>query len=310
MARSGSPLGGTTSLVTILIGSLLVGAVAWYCRFTIIKAVAGNNQDPGGYVQTDADHPSQKEIQNNQRQSTVNGDFLPTASGEIVRHRHYTLSYVERHEQAEWTAYKMDRKMLNVPNLGRNDNFTPDYDVKTRSAFHRDYSNSGYTRGHMVPAGDMAFDEDAMRESFFMSNMSPQLREYNNGVWKELEENIRDWTYKANELYIMTGPILTNPIKTIGKENKITVPNAFYKVLYDPAHHKGIGFIIPHARSEARLETYMVPIDKVEQMTGIDFFYQLLADQKEEAMESTFDPSLWHVSDKRYQLRVDKWNWE
>jgi endonuclease G, mitochondrial len=308
MARSGTPLGSTTNTIVILMMSIFIAATAWYFRYPIIKAMS-DKPDEIYYRPQDNTNPSQTNPSTND-QTTVNGDIIPTATGEIVRHQYYTLSYVERHEQAEWTAYKMDRKMLNAPNLGRDDRFEPDYDVQTRSAFHRDYTGSGYTRGHMVPAGDMAFNADAMRESFYMSNMSPQLRAYNNGVWKELEENIRDWTYKANELYIITGPILTNPIKTIGKENKITVPSAFYKVLYDPLHNKGIGFVIPHERSEERLETYMMTIDKVEQLTGLDFFFQLLNDDKEEQMESTINPSAWNVSDKRYQLRINKWNFE
>ena len=159
--------------------------------------------------------------------------YLPTAKGDLVNHAFYSLSYIEKNEQPEWTAYIMDRAMLNVPNLPRYDNFNPDYKVKTRSAFHRDYNNSGYTRGHLVPAGDMAFDAIAMKESFYMSNMSPQIKSFNNGIWKELEENIRDWTYKAEQLYIITGPIFTGQRKTIGIENKIAVPDAFFKVLLD-----------------------------------------------------------------------------
>ncbi len=286
----------------------MIGAAAWYYRYPIISAMSGVQKDKSSTVVENKQDTN--EHAGDSSGLPVTGDFLPSSKGEIVKHTYYTLSYIERHEQAEWTAYKMDRKMLNIPNVARHDHFEADYDVKTRSAFRRDYTGSGYTRGHLVPAGDMAFDIEAMRESFYMSNMSPQLREHNNGVWKELEENIRDWTYKANELYIITGPILTNPIKTIGKENKVTVPSAFYKVLYDPLHDKGIGFIIPNARSEERLETYMMTIDQVEIATGIDFFYQLLNNNDEERMESRIDPSLWNVSDKRYQLRINKWNWE
>jgi endonuclease G, mitochondrial len=306
MSGSSSPLDNTTKTIAFLFALVIAGATAWYYRFPIIRAMSEDNAASIVTPSRKSSHIDQEGSQS----SVVTGDFLPTAKGEIVKHKHYSLSYLERHEQAEWTAYKMDRKMLNAPNVGRHDNFEADYDVKTRSAFHRDYTGSGYTRGHMVPAGDMAFDLEAMRESFYMSNMSPQLRENNNGVWKELEENVRDWTYKANELYIITGPILSNPIKTIGKENKVTVPSAFYKVLYDPLHDKGIGFIIPNARSQERLETYMMTIDQVEQATDIDFFYQLLNDKYEEKMESRINPSLWNVSDKRYQLRINKWNWE
>ncbi|MBK8670513.1 MAG: DNA/RNA non-specific endonuclease [Saprospiraceae bacterium] len=238
--------------------------------------------------------------------------YLPSHNGEVVHHKHYSLSYVEKYEQPEWTAYIMNRQMLNAPNVPRSGNFHPDGSVPTGSAYHNDYSNSGYTRGHMVPAGDMAFDSTAMRESFYMSNMSPQLRQLNNGIWKELEENVRDWTYKAGKLYIITGPVLSKPIKVIGKGNKVTVPSAFFKVLldYDDPDKRGIAFIIPHEMSERRLEEYMVTIDEVEKLTGLDFFNDMINDAEEEKLESTIDKTLWNVSDKRYQLRISKWNYE
>lgn len=249
-------------------------------------------------VYAEAEHPSRT--------------YLPSASGEVIHHAYYSLSYNEKNEQAEWVAYMMDRKMLNVPNLPRLSRFDPDYKVSTRSAFHRDYNSTGYTRGHLVPAGDMAFDTIAMRESFLMSNISPQLRAFNNGVWKELEENIRDWTYKAERLYIITGPIFFGARKTIGRDNKIAVPDAFYKVLldYTDPERKAIAFIIPHEKSDTRLEDYMVTVDEVERVTGIDFFNEMINDAEEEKLESTFDRSKWNVSDKRYQLRISKWNYE
>lgn len=238
--------------------------------------------------------------------------FLPTHTGELIHHQYYTLSYKEEHEQSEWVAYMMDRNMLNANNVPRESDFTEDPKVTTASAHHRDYSNSGYTRGHMVPAGDMAFNTEAMRESFYMSNMSPQVRQLNNGIWKELEENIRDWTYKAERLYIITGPILDNPIKKIGKSSKVTVPSAFYKVLldYEDPDRKAIAFIIPHEVSDRRLEEYMVTVDEVERLTGLDFFNDMINDAEEEKIESTIDKSKWKVSDKRYQLRITKWNYE
>ncbi|MFZ1751706.1 MAG: DNA/RNA non-specific endonuclease [Saprospiraceae bacterium] len=238
--------------------------------------------------------------------------FLPTSSGQLIHHKYYSLSYIEDAEQAEWTAYVMDKDMLNAPNVERSDRFNIDDMVTTGSAAHSDYSNSGYTRGHLVPAGDMAFDDIAMQESFYMSNMTPQLRQFNNGIWKELEENVRDWTYKAGRLYIITGPILDHPIKTIGRQNQVKVPSAFYKILldYTDPEIKAIAFIIPHEMSESRLEDYMVTIDEVERVTGKDFFNEMINDTEEEQLESKINKSLWNVSDKRYQLRIKKWNLE
>lgn len=238
--------------------------------------------------------------------------YLPSHTGEVIHHQYYSLSYKEKHEQAEWVAYMVDRNTLNMPNVQRASDFVVDPTVSSGSAHHRDYSNSGYTRGHLAPAGDMAFDDLAMKESFYMSNVSPQLKQLNNGIWKELEENIRDWTYKAETLYIITGPIFNNPIKTIGKDSKVTVPSSFYKVIldYNEPDRKAIGFIIPHELSERRLEEYMVTVDEVEKMTGLDFFNDMINNTEEENIESIIDQSKWKISEKRYQLRINKWNYE
>ena len=201
--------------------------------------------------------------------------YMPTSTtGQIVEHQYYTLSYSEKHEQPEWVAYEITRERLNNKVADRTDNFRPDPKVKTKSAAPSDYRRSGYTRGHLAPAGDMGFSERAMSETFYMSNMSPQERSCNMGVWRELEEQARDWGRKYKHLYIVTGPILTEPkIETIGR-NKVTVPKNYYKIILDVTEpeYKGIGFIIPNALSDEHLTEYAVTIDEVEDITGIDFF--------------------------------------
>ncbi|MBK9256921.1 MAG: DNA/RNA non-specific endonuclease [Saprospiraceae bacterium] len=238
--------------------------------------------------------------------------YLPTASGQIIHHTYYSLSYLEEYEQAEWTAYLMSKEILQMPNVPRSNFFSPDSKVKTGSAIHSDYTGSGFTRGHLVPAGDMSFDKIAMEESFLMSNMSPQVKAFNNGIWKELEENVRDWTFKKGSLYIISGPVLNTGIKQKIGKNKVSVPSAFFKVLlhYSEKEKEAIAFIIPNERSEKPLQHYMVNIDKVEEMTGIDFFNDMINDAEEEKLESTFDKTKWPVSEKRYQLRISKWNLE
>lgn len=238
--------------------------------------------------------------------------YLPKGSkGEVVHHKYYSLSYAEKHEQAEWVAYELTKASLKKPNVKRAKRFKPDYDVSSRSAFHRDYSHSGYTRGHMAPAGDMAFDKEAMQESFFMSNMSPQTRSFNNGIWKELEETVRDWAYDNNRVYIVTGPMLNQPyIKRIGKSNKISVPAAFYKVILDidKPDRKGIAFIIPHETSDRPLSDYAVSIDELEAQLGFDLFADLISPELQDKIESSYNIKDWKFSKKRYNARVNKWN--
>ncbi|MEE9439513.1 MAG: DNA/RNA non-specific endonuclease [Saprospiraceae bacterium] len=242
----------------------------------------------------------------------IKKSFLPeSTTGEVIRHKYYTLSYDESHEQAEWVAYKLTKRSLQLPNVKRAREFRTDKAVSTQSARHNDYTRSGFTRGHMAPAGDMAFCKEAMQESFFMSNMSPQTKECNGGIWRELEEATRDWGYDNKEVYIVTGPVLSKGhiLKKIGR-NKVSVPDLFYKIILDnkAPDIKAIAFLIPNERSEKPLSEYAVTIDKVEEITGIDFFADYLDSDLENILESQFDISDWRIDKRRYHQRVKNWN--
>jgi endonuclease G len=132
-----------------------------------------------------------------------------------------------------------------------------------------------------------------MAESFYYSNMSPQTPSFNRGVWKRLEELARTWAIENNSIYIVTGPVLTTGLNTIGT-NKVSVPNYFYKVILDYSEPsiKGIGFIIPNTGSSEPLQKFAVSIDSVEKFTGIDFF-PLLADEQEDLIEKTLCIKCW-----------------
>ncbi len=239
-----------------------------------------------------------------------NLDYLPSSHGEIVYHQFYTLSYIEKYEQPEWVAYVMTRAQLNTKHVPRSNNFRIDPLVTTKSATKWDYKRSGYDRGHLVPAGDMGFDSKAMSETFFMSNMSPQIRHFNGGVWRELEEQTRDWARKYKKIYVVSGPVLTEePIDEIG-ENNVAVPSAYYKVIldYTDPEVKGIGFVLPNEVSNRPLQDFAMSIDDVEKRTGIDFFPNLSGNGNIDDIEKNYDIHKWKFSKKRYNLRVNQWN--
>lgn len=235
-------------------------------------------------------------------------DILPASTtGEVVRHTYYVLSYDEDNEQAEWVAYELTRDRLNENWVERPNSFRPDPDVRTESATPRDYSGSGYDKGHLCPAADMAFDEKAIDETFFMSNMSPQAGAFNGGVWRELEECTRDWARKFKRLYVATGPVLNQtPLGQIGF-SKVTVPASYYKVLYAPEQHRAIAFILPNAMSTRPIMDYACSIDEVEKLTGLDFFPNLLKGLDEE-LEGSLDKAAWPVDNRRYEKRLEEWN--
>ena len=237
--------------------------------------------------------------------------FLPSSStGQVIHHKYYSLSYNEKYEEAEWVSYILTKESLRVPNVERAKKFKNDLKIETRSAIYYDYSGSGYSRGHLAPAGDMAFNEEAMEESFYMSNISPQKREFNNGIWKELEQNIRNWAWKNNKLFIVTGPVLNNSINEYIGKNKVAVPKYFYKVIMDidDPERKAIGWVIPNEVSTKPLSEYAKTVDQVEELTGIDFFKDLLTDTEEEKLESNINIKKWKVSEKMFKKRIEVWN--
>ncbi|MDF9798184.1 endonuclease G [Catalinimonas alkaloidigena] len=220
-------------------------------------------------------------------------DYLPKSENQqIIQHQFYTLSYVEKHEQAEWVAYELTG--IEVEGVEeRSDDFREDPMVLTGSASLDDYYRSGYDRGHLAPAGDMKFSEEAMSESFFMSNMSPQAPEFNRGIWRILEEQVRDWALENGKLYVVTGPVFYQRSKRIGK-NRVSIPKAYYKVLldYTEPEIKAIGFLFPNDGSEKDIYSFVVPIDSIEKVTNIDFF-PALTEQEEVLLESKVNVSEW-----------------
>jgi endonuclease G len=212
----------------------------------------------------------------------------------VVKHEGYSLSYNELNEQANWVAYQLT-DIETIAKVKRENKFIIDPFIKTESANNSDYLKSGYDRGHLAPAGDMAWSEKAMEESFYYSNMSPQNPSFNRGIWKKLEEQLRNWATDYHSIYIITGPVLDSNLEMIGP-NKVSVPKYYYKVIlnYTDSVIKGIGFIIPNLSSTLPLQHFAVTIDSVEKITNINFF-PVLDDEKENAVE--------------HHLNMTDWNW-
>lgn len=227
--------------------------------------------------------------------------FIHTGE-EIIYHTGYTLSYNEKHEQANWVAYELtDEKTKSL--FKRSNKFMEDPQVSTGSAKDDDYVRSGYDRGHLAPAADMSWSLATMTESFYYSNMSPQDPGFNRGIWKKLEEKVRSWAQEYHSIYITTGPVLSQGLPFIGPD-KVSIPHYYYKVIldYTSPTPKGIGFIIPNEKSNTTLEQFVVSIDEVEKITGIDFFYRL-PDNEENYIESHVNKNDWDFgpgSNKNY----------
>lgn len=222
---------------------------------------------------------------------------IPYHESPIVEHFAYSILYSEKHEQPIWVAYTVTADRLENKCFKRTNNFKADPDVITGSATLKDYAKSGYDRGHLCPAAVNTWSKQAMDESFYLSNMSPQVAGFNRGIWKKLESYVRSEAGISGELYVVCGGIFNDDIapNSIGTNN-VTVPDQYYKVLLDLSEVgvKTIGFILPNRPSKDPLASFAVSVDKVEEITGIDF-YHTLNDDLEDEIESEYDIAKWHL---------------
>lgn len=210
----------------------------------------------------------------------------------------FTISYNSRTLCPNYVAWHLTPERVDGK-VERCDKFQPDPVLSERiQVTTQDYSNSGYDRGHICPAADNKHTEQAMMESFFMTNVCPQSPNLNAGDWKELEEQCRQWVRDYGDLYIAAGPIFdSKKPKTIGKrkQTKISVPDRFFKVvLMMEPKPKAIGFVYPNEKTNKEMRSYSISVDEVERITGLDFFHNL-PDDVERRIERVHNPAEWGI---------------
>jgi len=213
---------------------------------------------------------------------------------QIVEHKHYTLSYSEPHEVSRWVSYILETSKLKSC-TERTNNFRPDPMVKTESATQADYQGSGFDRGHLLPAGDMRWDAEAMKETFFFSNMTPQPASFNRGKWKSVEELVRAWALKYKKIWVVVGPVLKDNLPVIGP-HQVAVPDLYYKVILrqEGTKYYGIGVLMNTKLPYPEIASYTVSISEVENLTNIKFFPFL----KDEDVKRKKDMSKWDLAAK------------
>ncbi|MCX6136855.1 MAG: DNA/RNA non-specific endonuclease [Ignavibacteriales bacterium] len=223
-------------------------------------------------------------------------DFLPThSSGTLVRHTAYTISFVSQHQLSEWVAYELTDSMT-CGGVERSTKFVKDPEIPGGSADPKTYDRSGYDKGHLCPAADMKWSPDAMRETFFTSNIAPQLPRFNRIAWKHLEEIVRGWAREYGALFIVTGPVLRDSLPFLRADAHVSIPELFFKVILDyrSAKKKAIAFLMPNRECTSGIQSYVVPIDSVEALTHLDFF-SALPDSLENELESRAELGEWGI---------------
>lgn len=215
--------------------------------------------------------------------------------------RSYSFMYDKKEKIAYWVAYPHHPGYIG--SSGRTDNWQLDPSVPSASQPNYFSTISGYDRGHQIPSADRTVNSTANSQTFYFTNMTPQLGVLNQQMWANLEEKVRGWMTASDTLYVVTGAIL----KTVGgsetvnyatdsKGVKVAVPNYYYKVLLrlKGGNYDSIGFWIEH-RSYGSVQpnaSMTKSVDQIEQLTGFNFFASL---QKslQDAAEATSTPTNW-----------------
>ena len=280
--------------MTILL--LIAGAVYYLAIYTTLLdplLVKVGMLDAPLAEETSVGTPEQTDSQSVSATMPVEGLEIPILlekrPSQLIEHLAYTVDFNPKWNIPNWVAYSLIREETEGEEERAN-HFKPDPLVQGDPVVTKDYSNSGYDRGHMAPAADFKWSEQAMRESFYMTNMCPQNHNLNAGDWKELEELVRKLAAQYGCIYVCCGPVVNSRPKTIGTDRKIAVPAAFFKALLrqkDNGEWTSIGFLFSNKAGNRPLTDYALTIDELQTTTGIDFF-PLLDDQIEQQVESIY----------------------
>ena len=229
--------------------------------------------------------------------ATYEISFDGASNVDVIVRTGYTIGYRADWRLSAWVAYRLSASnVLDKVCPRAASTFAKDPDIANGFSTPQDYANSGYDRGHLAPAADMAWSTNAMRESFYMSNMSPQAPMFNRGIWRSVEQWVRGAAVSETNVFVVTGPIVDDSDLTnlIGRSNKIVVPSAFYKIVLDETPPmKMIAFVVPNKGSSLSPTNFCTTVDEVERLTNLDFF-STITNREWEAMEGSSDPSQWH----------------
>lgn len=187
----------------------------------------------------------------------------------------FTVSFNSAHHQPNYAVWEITREKT-YGESPRKAKFRPDNDVYGCADLN-DYRRSGYDRGHMAPAADMKWDDQAMSDSHLLTNICPQDHQINGGRWSTIEKLCRNWARRDSIVIVACGPVLSDYMpKAIGR-SEVSVPERFFKVVLLPFTNPpmGVGFIVPNHPTDENLESMSRSIDEIEAITGFDFFSNL-----------------------------------
>lgn len=272
-------------------------------KFTL-KQLAGNGSNPVPDPEKPSGYASMLEIPA-LKGGSMNQFITHTTKRNGKDYPTYSLEYSYKYKHSYWIAYRFDN--TTGGNVGRNEAYKPDPELPSQyAAKHNDYTNSGYTRGHLCASSDRQYSKEANQQTFYMSNISPQSGNGFNqsgSAWNTGEDKVQAWGYNISRstdtLYVVKGGTIGEGMIKGYIKNEIAIPKYFFMaVLFRSGdNYKAIGFYMPHENlkddpDKKDPKKYLMSIDALEQETGIDFFHNL-PDNIENTVEATL--SLIHI---------------
>ena len=257
------------------------------------------------FIREDVNHQTQNEERSERFKESASWTTIPDSVIElcmpaplkktpeiILRKKSYVVSYNQDTRMPNWVAWQLTAEHTDGE-LKRMNNFHEEENCPRPRATLQDYKGSGWSRGHMCPAGDNKWSRDAMYDSFSLVNVCPQDSKLNSGVWNSLEMDCRQWARQYGEVYIVCGPVLMKrQHETIGP-NKVVVPEAFFKVvLCMVGKPKAFGVVVRNNEGTKKRDLYYNSVDDVERLTGLDFFPSL-PDDIEKVVEAEVNMDEW-----------------
>jgi endonuclease G len=203
-----------------------------------------------------------------------------TANTQYLCKQNYAIHYRYDTKTAEYVVQHVTLQSISGP-AKRKDDFRPDPSIPAQyRSVLADYAGFPFDRGHLSPGADNTINDDIMSESFFLSNMVPQVPNHNRGIWKQLETAVRNWVQEGKDIYVVSGTVYAPGYQTIGA-GRVGIPTHMWKVIVDRKGSKSIAFLFPNAPLPvADLPKYITSVGSIEQYTGINFMPQLTAQQK------------------------------
>jgi len=187
----------------------------------------------------------------------------------ILKHTNYTSYFSKSKKYPVMVEWWETRAKIGCPTpLARKDNFKPDPKLPIETNIGQDYVNSGYDRGHLMPAkSNQCQTQSIQDECFYYSNMTAQTHRLNAGDWKSLETMTREWAVKDDSIHIWTGNI--GEIKKIGK---VSVPKQCWKVVYYKKSNEWMAFLFENDQSKPDgIYNNKVELVDIEKLTGLKF---------------------------------------